>query len=107
MYIESPEPYYQPATAGKGKVDPPLAPHQSLTIGYGAAGSAPYTYYLRPGQDVDVGFLKLFLTTEYVDLSCVTQESSFRTVTQPRTDMEVQSTAPLWGTVMVTVVQRA
>lgn len=52
-------------------------PKASLTIGYGSGGSQPFAYTLRDGQDVDVGFLKLFLATEPVDLSYVSQDSPF------------------------------
>ncbi|KAK0452945.1 uncharacterized protein EV420DRAFT_1557705 [Desarmillaria tabescens] len=55
--------YYQPGTAKKG-VDVSLPPEESLTIGYGASGTVPHTYTLRVGQAVDVGFLKVFYSTE-------------------------------------------
>jgi hypothetical protein len=99
------EPYYQPPTTGKDfKVDPPLPPKQSLTIGFGDGGSVPFTYGVRDGQNVDVGFLKLFLTTEHVDFSNVPQSSPFN---QVRVDREVQSKiTSRWDTMLVTVVQR-
>ncbi|KAK0218645.1 caspase domain-containing protein [Armillaria fumosa] len=68
--------YYQPGSAKKD-VDVSLPPRESLTIGYGASGTAPHIYTLREGQDVDVGFLKLFFSTEYMDLSGIVQESPF------------------------------
>jgi hypothetical protein len=85
-------------------VDPPLKPNGSLSIGYGSGGSPPFTYYIEEGQSVDVGFLKLFLTTEYVDFSDVPQLSPFergRGITQrPR------NSQPLWDTILLPVVQR-
>ena len=72
--------YYEPPTSDTGKVDPPLLPKSSVTIGYGPEGGVPYTYYLRDGQNIDVGYLKLFLFTQPVDLSHVPQSSPFAQV---------------------------
>jgi hypothetical protein len=97
--------YYQPPTAGGFKVDPPIRPKGSLTIGYGAGGAAPFSYFLRNNQDVDVGFLKLFLTTEQVDFSNVSQLSPFG---KNNRGIERERPKPMrvWDTILVTVVQR-
>ena len=50
-------------------------------MGYGDSGSVPYTYFLREGQNVDVGTLKLFLSRNQVNLSHVAQPSPFQTST--------------------------
>ncbi|KAK0187313.1 caspase domain-containing protein [Armillaria mellea] len=95
--------YYEPGRAEKD-TDVSLPPGASLTIGYGASGTVPHVYTLREGQDVDVGFLKLFFSTEYIDLSGVVQNSPF--------DDDRQSGGPpvrkslyLWHTMCVPVVQ--
>ncbi|KAF9240013.1 hypothetical protein BU15DRAFT_61646 [Melanogaster broomeanus] len=67
-------------------------------------GGVPYRYFLRNGQDVDVGYLKLFLSTEHVDLSHVPQHSPFA-------DLRVEAladikTTPTWDTILIPVVQR-
>ncbi|KAI0312157.1 hypothetical protein OF83DRAFT_1087200 [Amylostereum chailletii] len=96
------EPYYQQPTSG-ARPDPSLRPGGSLTIGYGNSGSVPFTYYLRPGQDLDVGFLKLFLSTEPLDLSSIPQESPFhgiRSGAPPR-----RKVRRIWDAVMIAVVQ--
>ncbi|KAA1472307.1 hypothetical protein DENSPDRAFT_173021 [Dentipellis sp. KUC8613] len=96
-------PYYLPGTAGQ-IVDPPLRAKQSLTIGFGAGGSVPYSYFLRDGQDVDVGFLKLFLSTEQVDLAHLVQRSPFE---EGRGGQPAPvRTTPIWDTILVSVVQR-
>ncbi|KAK0187314.1 hypothetical protein F5146DRAFT_985418 [Armillaria mellea] len=69
-------PYYQPGSTKK-TVDVSLPPGESLTIGYGASGTVPRRYALRKGQDVDVGFVKLFFSTECMDLSGIVQRSPF------------------------------
>jgi len=100
----SPANYFQPGLS-TGKVDPPLRPQGSLTIGYGAGGGVPLVYVLRKGQDVDVGHLKLFLSTNHADLSGIPQDSPF--------DGSIKATGwikptavDLWSTILVTFVQR-
>ena len=48
-----------------------------LNIGFGDSGSGPRTFYLRENETVDVGFLKLYLTTQYVNFSGLVQKSPF------------------------------
>ncbi|KAF8170849.1 caspase domain-containing protein [Mycena galopus ATCC 62051] len=69
------EDYYLPSTAANGKVDVSLPAKGSVTIGFGACGAPGWNYFLREGQTVDVGFLKLFISTEYVDYSSILQKS--------------------------------
>lgn len=86
-----------------------------MTIGFGSGGASPHQFFLRPGQNVDVGHLKLFLTTKYVDLSFVVQESPFsssRSEAQERHMNKPKARAkkiqgPLWDELTVTIVQRA
>jgi len=85
-------------------VDPPLKPKASLSIGYGSGGSPPFTYFIDEGQSVDVGFLKLFLTTEYVDFSDVPQLSPFER--GRKIVLRQRKIQPLWDTILVPVVQR-
>ncbi|PBK59440.1 hypothetical protein ARMSODRAFT_899250 [Armillaria solidipes] len=95
--------YYQPGSAKKN-VDVSLPPGESLAIGCGASGTVPHTYKLREGQDVDVGFLKLFYSTEYLDLSGIVQGSPFNII------RGAQRAAPesryLWDSMCVAVVQK-
>ncbi|KAJ3505330.1 hypothetical protein NLJ89_g7477 [Agrocybe chaxingu] len=51
----------------------------TLTIGYGVGPdrSSPFSYFLRDGQDLDIGFLKLVLSTEPRDMAPVNQTSPF------------------------------
>ncbi|KAK0234493.1 caspase domain-containing protein [Armillaria nabsnona] len=95
--------YYQPGHVKKD-VDFSLPPRDSLTIGYGTSGMVPHMYTLRKGQNVDVGFLKIFFLTEYMDLSGVIQRLPFEDV---RHDVERRAKTPryLWHTMCVPVVQ--
>jgi len=49
-------------------------------MGYGSGGSAPFSYSLEDGQDVDVGYLKIFFATRPIDLSDIVQPPPFSTV---------------------------
>jgi hypothetical protein len=87
-------------------VDPPLRPGGSLSIGYGAGGSPPFTFRVDEGQALDVGFLKLFLTTEYVNFSNIAQVSPFERESG-RKPHRVQMKCPqLWDTILIPLVQR-
>lgn len=44
-----------------------------FAFGYGAFGTNPVEFYLLPGCKSDSGFLKVFLTTTYVDMTSVAQ----------------------------------
>ncbi|KAL6306604.1 hypothetical protein BKA93DRAFT_148884 [Sparassis latifolia] len=101
--------YYQTPT-GAGRVDTPLPPNGTLTIGYGSGGAVPFSYFLREGQDVDVGLLKLFLSTKHVDLSYVPVQSvlSFRESGQPQRHTTVNKPEEItstWDTLTIPIVQ--
>ncbi len=86
-------------------MDPPLPAHGTLSIGFGPGGAQAQTYGLRPGQDVDVGYIKVFLTTEYIDYSVLEQDSPFDE--HDRADAPYKNRKPLvWEARLVAVVQR-
>jgi len=101
--------YYQPPSAAQ-KLDVPL-PRKiddvpgSLCIGYGSGGSVPFSFFMRDGQDVDVGFLKLFLTTEPVDYSNIPQTSPFHLDHRGNGTYKTKPRL-IWDTILVAVVQR-
>ena len=63
-------------------------------MGYGDSGWAPFTFFLREGQNVGVGVVKLFLSTERVNLSHVAQLSPFLASVPEPGPVVVHSTAP-------------
>ncbi|KAK0486537.1 hypothetical protein IW261DRAFT_1664882 [Armillaria novae-zelandiae] len=95
--------YYQPGSAKKN-VDVSLPPGESMATGYGASGTVPHIYTLRKGQDVDVGFLKLFFSTEYLDFSGVVQGSPFIDCRGGARAMP--ESRSLWDAMCVAVVQK-
>jgi hypothetical protein len=80
LTVQGAETYYQPQLAKDNKVDPCLRPNQPLEIGYGNGGVSAFQYTLdeTKGQAVDVGFVKVLITTDYVDLPNMEQETPFR-----------------------------
>jgi hypothetical protein len=94
--------------AGDGKyttaVDAPLSPKSQLTIGYGDGGVPPWQFFLRDGEDEDVGFFKLFLTTSPADFSSIPQESPFNLPLGFFRHAE-RPVAEIWGSQLSTVVQ--
>ncbi|KAK0214586.1 caspase domain-containing protein [Armillaria fumosa] len=101
------DPYYQPGSAQQA-ADVSLPPKGLLTIGYGTSGTVPHMYTVPNGQNVDVGFLKLFISTEYLDLSGVVQESPFTESDATRTNHNRQTVTMkgLWHTMRVAIVQK-
>ena len=91
--------------AKDGRVDPPLAVGGNLTIGYGSGGAKGFKFNLSEGRDVDVGFLKLFLTTYYIDYSYVAQKSPFGGARDLLDDVGAQP-IPVWDSILIPVVQR-
>lgn len=98
--------YYETSsTAGKYTLDVPLPKNGGiLTIGYGSGGAPAQTFYLRPGQNFDIGFLKIFLSTKPVDLSSIPQLSPFENTRSG--DRLAKNEEEAWGTMLIPVLQR-
>jgi hypothetical protein len=78
-----------PLLRGKTKDEP-----YKLSIGYGASGTDAIQFSLPPGARVDSGFLKVFVSTAWVNMEVLTQGSSLvtpmyhsRTTTLPLGDV--------------------
>ncbi|KIY65948.1 hypothetical protein CYLTODRAFT_399590 [Cylindrobasidium torrendii FP15055 ss-10] len=94
---------YQPGTAADGSIDFSLKERGALTIGYGDGGWSPTNFSLPEDQDVDVGYLKLYLSTAHVDWSDIAQDSPFD---QGRIAAPVNLKPLLWDTLTIPVVQK-
>ena len=69
---------YQTPTIGGGKiVDPPLRSNKYMSIGYGGLGIQHLVVGIR-AHGIEVGSLKVFLSTEHIDFAGIAQESPFR-----------------------------
>lgn len=105
-YLETPISSYvhDPQLKGNGS---------AFTIGYGAGGVPPVTYWLQyDNQDIDVGFLKVILTTKAIDLSGIPQESPFTNSrhyvpwSHPSEEFTLKGLPHTWHTMIVPVIQR-
>ncbi|QRW13330.1 mycorrhiza-upregulated peptidase C14 [Ceratobasidium sp. AG-Ba] len=97
-----------------GQLDPDVAPYGQLTIGDGSNGGALLSFELEPGVEVEVGFLKIFWSTDPLELDDIAQESAFEQSSQVNPNSRkvgLKSTRCTrrqeWGSEIVTVVQRA
>ena len=78
-----------------------------MTIGFGNPGAAPYRYFLRNDQSVDVGFLKLYISSHYVDFSGIPQCSPFTGAKDRAGIQDPKRTPPLWDTLTIPIVQKS
>ena len=74
-------------------------------------GGRPFVYYLPPDQDFDLGLVKFFVSTRYVDLSWIAQDSPFQDgYPYGGADRQVPPRMVLandeWGTTLITILQR-
>ncbi|KJA22390.1 hypothetical protein HYPSUDRAFT_41018 [Hypholoma sublateritium FD-334 SS-4] len=97
--------YYQPVrNKDQEFIEAPLKKNGgTLSIGYGNNGTLPFAYFLRPNQPVDVGFLKLFLSTSPIDLSALPQPTPFN-VTRSGVNFS-RPARDTWGTILIPIVQ--
>ncbi|KAK0194153.1 hypothetical protein F5146DRAFT_1183776, partial [Armillaria mellea] len=92
----------------RGSVDTCLQKGSTLALGYGNGGMNPFTFTVPDGQDVDVCFFKLFVTTKPVDLGSISQSSPFSDL-RPRHTESPPSSPDLtesWASIAIPVVQR-
>ncbi|KZV62254.1 hypothetical protein PENSPDRAFT_692662 [Peniophora sp. CONT] len=98
--------YYQPPASGRNG-EASLPPSSTLSIGYGAGGALPFKYFLRPDQELDIGFIKVFICTEPVDFSHVMQQSAFDDSSARGTGWGAERRPKhAWDTILIPVVQR-
>ncbi|CCM00515.1 uncharacterized protein FIBRA_02549 [Fibroporia radiculosa] len=99
--------YYTPSTAGQYQLDSPLTKDGGiLTIGYGTSGVPAISYFLRPEQDIDVGLIKIFLTTRPVDMSMIPQTSPFLAGRDTPSPSGQRVDVDAWGAILIPVIQR-
>src|ERR1700692_415186 len=63
-----------------------------INLGYGAGGGDPFEFTLHKGQLTDTGFLKLFVSTKYVDMGWLCQQSPFNPLARRKMMRKVQVT---------------
>jgi len=97
--------YYETSsTAKRYTLDVPLPKDGGvLTIGYGTGGAPAQTFYLRTGQKLDVGFLKIFFCTKPLDLSTFSQSSPFESTRSGA--QHIKPNEEFWSTMLIPVLQ--
>ncbi|KJA22420.1 hypothetical protein HYPSUDRAFT_215809 [Hypholoma sublateritium FD-334 SS-4] len=98
--------YYLPGTALAGNADFSVLPQGSISIGFGDSGTVPRIYSVKASQNIDVGYLKLYLSTQFIDYSHVAQQSPFL----PDRGYRPLELRPLnkdsWDTLTIPIIQR-
>ena len=97
--------YYAPPISN-GIPESPLKGKGCLTVSYGDTGSDPHAYFVREGQNVDVGTLKLFVSKTPVNFSHVAQSSPFFTKRDNAPHHQPEILPLPWDTIEILVVQR-
>jgi hypothetical protein len=86
-------------------LDPSIAARGELTIGYGAGGANRQGFKISDDDlDVEVTYLKVFITTSPVDLSYIAQESPF-----PSFRKGITQTDPpkdIWNTLTMAIIAK-
>ncbi|KIJ46649.1 hypothetical protein M422DRAFT_778362 [Sphaerobolus stellatus SS14] len=67
--------FFTPNLAGKFEADATLKAHDCITVGDGSGGGPPIKFTFSEGNNLELGYLKVFLTSENVDLSNLQQDS--------------------------------
>lgn len=101
-------PYYeQPMTANNTANNsklPCIPRGQDLAIGHGPSAWPAWQYGLGSDEDIDVGFIKIFLSTRPVQLSYLRQNSAF---SSSRSSHQVLDPVEFsWCTISIPMVQR-
>jgi hypothetical protein len=87
--------------------EPLLHPGGSIKLGQGPTeDDAPFIFTLNERQDEEFGFLKLFLSTEYVDFSNIEQPSPFKGARSIGRAEGLFTNIMTWDAVLVTIVLR-
>ncbi|KJA22184.1 hypothetical protein HYPSUDRAFT_669447 [Hypholoma sublateritium FD-334 SS-4] len=97
---------YQPPSAGNNTVDPPLKANQTLIIGNGSQGLAPFVVGVRRPRTLETGYLKLFISSTYVDLSDIPHRSLFNPSTTRGLVPYVWKQLEIFGSFMIPFVVR-
>ncbi|KAF8182906.1 hypothetical protein BJ912DRAFT_561571 [Pholiota molesta] len=86
---------------------PPLKARDSIIIGHGSEGVSPFVLDISDrSYGMEVGFLKLFVSTQYVDHSNIPQGSPFKGLNSRGLRPYTKRPNEYFGTVMVPLVVR-
>ncbi|KAJ1301205.1 hypothetical protein OPQ81_003615 [Rhizoctonia solani] len=94
--------------AANGDNNPDIICRGKLVIGDGAHGGAPVRLMISSGQQVELGYMKVFWCTRPLEVDDIQQNSPFSTGSMDSRSMELARNAVLddWGTACVGIVLR-
>jgi hypothetical protein len=109
LNITHPEAYYLPilakydkrVTAERVHSIPPKG--KALTVGYGESATQPRRFMVNKGQDVHVGYLRLFVSTDYADWTKIEQITPFAE-TRENDPKKEEMTTNGWGARTIPVI---
>ncbi|KAJ7879014.1 caspase domain-containing protein [Mycena olivaceomarginata] len=87
----------------------PTAEPTRLTVGYGPAGGYAFQFVVPEGVPSDTGFLKLFISTAYLDLRCIEQPAAVDVVYDGGREARghpwagIEEAGEMWGALDVAV----
>jgi hypothetical protein len=100
-------PYFEPPFSDDDQnVNVSIPVDQELPIGYGPSGWPAWEYGLRAREDIDVGFIKLFLSTRLAQLSHIKQHSAFDASPGRYANAVGSEVDFAWCTITIPVIQR-
>jgi hypothetical protein len=81
----------------------------SVTVGYGAGGGYAFEFTLPPGRSLDTGFLKLFVSTDDVNMDWITQLSPLDPAFSARGVRKEMPNSGVWDAwiAAITVIDKA
>jgi hypothetical protein len=101
------ETIYSPTYAKQSNAaDPSIPPHGELTIGYGSGGVPPQGFSLPPEETIGITYLKIFVTSQYVDLSYIRQDSPFDEGRPMNISRAPKESKEVWDTMLLAIVQK-
>jgi hypothetical protein len=98
-------------SSSNSRPDPELPAHGQLLIGDDRDGGAPLPFVLNPGERLEMGYMKVFWSTNPLQLDNLKQSSAFDK--KPHEQDELRKWAKDddegedWGVVLLTMVQHA
>lgn len=68
----------------------------------------PLTFEIPPGQDMDLGFLRIFISTQYADLSGIAQKAAVKPgLAKALSTSQVWKSVPaVWDAITLAVVMQ-
>ncbi|CAE6493595.1 unnamed protein product [Rhizoctonia solani] len=85
-----------------------IPPRGQLLIGSGGDGGTPLRFNISPGNQVEIGYMKIFWSTEPLELDHVGQKSAFkmRPGDARGVDLDWEGADSKWGTICLPLVLR-